>query len=183
MDWSEIERTLITGRIFWLGSTEAKYSSCKSEGLGASVVLISLTQMNNSVGDNELASSTRPTPDQKRRRAGVSRPYPASPKQSAWTAGMLDLTKPKRQATCLRAPMHAACIQVKQRLISLVGPWFHFRPCSFDPKTIEIEGDWKGLERILFYRRFNPPQSLWIGTKRTGPHGVRGGNADAEYKP
>jgi hypothetical protein len=29
-------------------------------------------------------------------------------------------------------------------------------PCSFDSKTIEIEGDWKGFERILTYRGFNP---------------------------
>jgi hypothetical protein len=45
------------------------------------------------------------------------------------------------------------------------------RPCSFDPKTIGIEEDWKELEKILTCRGFNPPQSLWINTKRTGPHG------------
>jgi hypothetical protein len=32
--------------------------------------------------------------------------------------------------------------------------------CSFDSKTIGIEGDWKGLERILTYRGFNRLQSL-----------------------
>jgi hypothetical protein len=48
------------------------------------------------------------------------------------------------------------------------------RPCSFNPKTIGIEGDWKGLKRILTCRGFNPPQSLWIGTKRTWPKGVFG---------
>ena len=36
------------------------------------------------------------------------------------------------------------------------------RPCSFDPKTIGIEVDWKGLKRILTCRGFDPPQSLWI---------------------
>jgi hypothetical protein len=54
-------------------------------------------------------------------------------------------------------------------MLSRWGPCDYFRPCSFDPKTIGIEGDWKGLERILTCRRFNPPQSLWINTKRTGP--------------
>jgi hypothetical protein len=47
--------------------------------------------------------------------------------------------------------------------------FYPLRPCSFDPKTIGIEGDWKRLERILTCRGFNPPQSLWIDTKRTGP--------------
>jgi hypothetical protein len=30
------------------------------------------------------------------------------------------------------------------------------KACSFDPKTIWIEGDWKELERILTCRGFNP---------------------------
>jgi hypothetical protein len=51
----------------------------------------------------------------------------------------------------------------------LLKELLHLRPCSFNPKTIGIEGDWKGLERILTCRGFNPPQSLWIDTKRTWP--------------
>ena len=43
------------------------------------------------------------------------------------------------------------------------------RPCSFHPQTMGIEGDWKGLRRILTYRGFVPPQSPWFDKKRTGP--------------
>jgi hypothetical protein len=42
-------------------------------------------------------------------------------------------------------------------------------PCSFDPKTIGIEVDWKGLKKILTCRGLDPPPSLWISTKRTEP--------------
>jgi hypothetical protein len=45
------------------------------------------------------------------------------------------------------------------------------RPCSFYPQTMGIEGDWKGLRRILTYRGFVPPQSSWFDKKRTGPKG------------
>jgi hypothetical protein len=39
--------------------------------------------------------------------------------------------------------------------------FFSIRLCSFDPKTIEINGDWKRLKRVLTYRGFNSSQSLY----------------------
>jgi hypothetical protein len=40
--------------------------------------------------------------------------------------------------------------------------------CSFDPKTIGIEGDWKGLERILTCRGFNPPNPYGLAQNEQG---------------